>query len=49
MRSAWDLKQSLASIKLYVIDMAGHSMKETGITNKLIELTGEVANNLSNI
>ena len=49
MRSAWDLKQSLPSIKLYVIDMAGHSMKEIGITNKLIQLTGEVANNLSNI
>ena len=39
MRSAWDLKQALPSSKLYIIDNAGHSMKETGITKKLIELT----------
>ena len=39
MRSAWDLKKALPSSKLYVINNAGHSMKETGITNKLIELT----------
>ena len=44
MRSAWDLKKSLPSSKLYVIDNAGHSMKEVGITNKLIQLTNELAN-----
>ena len=44
MRSAWDLKKSLPSSKLYVIDKAGHSMKEIGITNKLIELTNELVN-----
>ena len=49
MRSAWDLKQSLPSSKLYVIDNAGHSMKEIGITNKLIELTNDLANSLSNL
>jgi len=48
MRSAWDLKKSLPSSKLYVIDNAGHSMKEVGITNKLIELTNELANPLIN-
>jgi len=49
MRSAWDLKKSLPSSKLYVIDNAGHSMKEIGITNKLIELTNELVNSLSNL
>ena len=48
MRSAWDLKKAFPSSKLYVIDNAGHSMKEVGITNKLIELTNELANSLSN-
>ena len=47
MRSAWDLKKSLPSSKLYVIGNAGHSMKEFGITNKLIELTNDLANSLS--
>ena len=37
MRSAWDLNKSLPSSKLYVIDNAGHSMKEIGISKKLIE------------
>ena len=49
MRSAWDLKKSLPSSKLYIIDNAGHSMKEVGITNKLIELTNELANPLTNL
>ena len=43
MRSAWDLKKRLTSSKLFVIDNAGHSMKEIGIANKLIELTNELA------
>ena len=47
MRSAWDLKKSLPSSKLYVIGNAGHSMKEFGITNKLIELTNDLANSFS--
>ena len=49
MRSAWDLNKSLPSSKLYVIDNAGHSMKEIGITNKLIELTNLLANPLCNL
>ena len=49
MRSAWDLKQSLPSSKLYVIDNAGHSMKEIGISKKLIELTNELGNSLSDL
>ena len=44
MRSAWDLNKAMPSSKLYVIDNAGHSMKEIGITNKLIELTNDLAN-----
>ena len=46
MRSAWDLNRSLPSSKIYIIDNAGHSMKEIGISKKLIELTNELANNL---
>ena len=46
MRSAWDLNRSLPSSKLYIIDNAGHSMKEIGISKKLIELTDELANHL---
>ena len=46
MRSAWDLNKLLPSSKLYIINNAGHSMKEIGITNKLIELTNELANHL---
>ena len=49
MRSAWDLKKSLPSSKLYVIDNAGHSMKEIGITNKLIDLTNDLAKSISKI
>ena len=43
MRSAWDLNKSLPSSKLHVIDNAGHSIKEIGITDKLIELTNLLA------
>ena len=49
MRSAWDLNKSLPSSKLYVIDNAGHSMKEIGISKKLIELTNELANSSSDL
>ena len=48
MRSAWDLNKSLPSSKLYVIDNAGHSMKEIGISKKLLELTNELANSEPN-
>ncbi len=44
MRSAYDLTNALPTSKLYVIDNAGHSMKEVGITNKLIELTNKLSN-----
>ncbi len=43
MRSAWDLDKLLPSSKLYVIDNAGHSMKEIGIPKKLIILRNELA------
>jgi len=36
----------LPSSKLHVIDNAGHSMKETGISDKLIEITNTLANDL---
>ncbi len=49
MRSAWDLNKSLPSSKLYVIDNAGHSMKEVGISEKLVELTNELTNSLFNL
>ena len=49
MRSAWDLNKLLPSSKLYVIDNAGHSMKEIGIPEKLIDLTNELANSSSNL
>ncbi len=43
MRSAWDLKKALPSANLYVIESAGHSMKETGITQKLVYLTNQIS------
>ena len=49
MRSALDLNKSMPSSKLYVIDNAGHSMKEIGIPKKLIDLTHELANYSSNL
>ena len=49
MRSEWDLNKLLPSSKLYVIDNAGHSMKEIGNPTKLIDLTNELANSSSNL
>ena len=49
MRSAWDLNKLFPSSKLYVIDNAGHSMKEIGIPKKLIDWTNELANSSSNL
>ena len=37
MRSAWDLNKKLKNSKLYIVDNAGHSMSEKGITLKLLE------------
>ncbi len=42
MRSAWDLNKALPSCNLFIIDNAGHSMSEIGITEKLVELTNEI-------
>ena len=37
-RSAWELNQMLNSSKLHMIEDAGHSMSEEGITRKLMEV-----------
>ena len=37
MRSAWDLNKKLKNSSLYIVDNAGHSMSEQGITLKLLE------------
>ena len=36
-RSAWDLNKKLKNSELTIVDDAGHSMSEKGITIKLIE------------
>jgi len=36
-RSAWDLSQKLKNSELIIVDDAGHSMSEKGITKELIE------------
>ncbi len=38
MRSAWDLSKRLKNSNLYIINEAGHSMSEKGITKKLVEV-----------
>ena len=37
-RSAWDLNKKLKNSELHIIDDAGHSMSEKGITIKLLEV-----------
>jgi len=37
-RSAWDLNKKLKNSELFIIDNAGHSMSEEGITKKLLEI-----------
>ncbi len=37
-RSAWDLNSKLNKSELFIIDDAGHSMSEKGITKKLLEI-----------
>ena len=41
-RSAWDLKKKLINSKLIIVDEAGHSMSETGITKKLLEAVDDI-------
>ena len=38
LRSAWDLNKSLNNSELFIINNAGHSMSEEGITQKLLEI-----------
>jgi len=40
-RSAWDLNKKLNNSELYIINNAGHSMSEEGITQKLLEITNK--------
>ena len=37
-RSAWDLNKKLKNSELFIINNAGHSMSEEGITEKLLEI-----------
>ncbi len=43
-RSAWDLKKKLKNCELTIVDDAGHSMSEEGITKKLIEAVKNLEN-----
>tara|TARA_Y100001933_G_scaffold77521_1_gene78736 strand:+ start:82 stop:1020 length:939 start_codon:yes stop_codon:yes gene_type:complete len=38
LRSAWDLNKRLNNSELFIINNAGHSMSEEGITQKLLEI-----------
>ena len=38
LRSAWDLNKRLKNSELHIINNAGHSMSEEGITQKLLEI-----------
>ena len=38
LRSAWDLNKRLYNSELFIINNAGHSMSEEGITQKLLEI-----------
>ena len=37
-RSAWDLNKKLKQSELIIVDNAGHSMSEKGISKKLVEV-----------
>ena len=39
MRSAWDLHKKFPEADFHIIQDAGHSMTEDGITSKLVECT----------
>ena len=43
-RSAWDLNKKLKNSELIIVDDAGHSMSEEGITHKLIEEVKKLEN-----
>ena len=43
-RSAWDLNKKLKNSELIIVDDAGHSMSEEGITQKLIEEVKKLEN-----
>jgi len=42
MRSAWELHQKLLNSRLYIIEDAGHSISEEGITEKLITIMKDI-------
>ena len=41
-RSAWDLNKKLKNSELIIVNDAGHSMSEKGITNELIKAAKEI-------
>jgi len=41
-RSAWDLSKKLTNSELIIVDDAGHSMSEEGITKKLLEVVTKI-------
>ena len=43
-RSAWDLNKKLKNSELIIVDDAGHSMSEKGITKKLLEAIKKLEN-----
>lgn len=45
-RSAYDLKQEWDDIKLQIVDDAGHSAREPGITKLLVEAADEFGKTL---
>lgn len=46
-RSAWDLKKAWGEgLRLEIVDDAGHSAHEPGITRLLVEATNEMAKKL---
>ena len=43
-RSAWDLSKELLNSELIIVDDAGHSMSEKGITMKLLDSVERLEN-----
>jgi len=43
-RSAWDLNKKLKNSELIIVNDAGHSMSEKGITKELIKAVKEIHN-----
>ena len=41
-RSAWDLSRKLDNCKLIIVNDAGHSMSEEGITKELLKATNNI-------